>query len=78
MCEGRKILDETAVEVTKTEEGLYILQRLRGRPICDAVYFCLVHLDLAFGNNNPEVFDASLIEKTLFGFQEKVVALQAF
>ena len=67
-----------AVEVAKTKEGLYVLQRLRSRPIQDAMYFCLVHLDLAFGNNNPEVFDAFLIEKTLFGLQEKVVALQVF
>ena len=67
-----------AVEITKTKEGLYVLQRRRCRPIRDAVYFCLVHLDLAFGNDNPEIFDAALIEKTLFGLQEKVMVLQVF
>ena len=70
MHDSQKILDKTVVEVAKTKEGLYVLQRLRSRPIQDAVYFCLVHLDLAFGNNDPEVFNTLLIEKTLFGFQE--------
>ena len=46
-----KILDEAAIEVAKSQEGLYFFDSSRTGPFGDTGEFSGVHADLAFGND---------------------------
>jgi hypothetical protein len=62
------IRDEAMVEVGKAEEGVNILDFLRGRPFGDAIEFDRVHGELTGFNDHTKVFDLSSGKFTFLEF----------
>ncbi|ETW87801.1 hypothetical protein HETIRDRAFT_305615, partial [Heterobasidion irregulare TC 32-1] len=67
---GREVFDESAIEVSKAEEGLYFFQVLRGWPGGDSIDLDRVHGYIIHGNDEPKVFDCVCLEGALGRFEE--------
>ena len=60
------MLDESSVEVAKSEEFLSLLERSRLWPFFNASYFFRVYGDSVGTNEVAEKFNLLNVEKTLF------------
>ncbi|ETW78238.1 hypothetical protein HETIRDRAFT_325025, partial [Heterobasidion irregulare TC 32-1] len=54
---GSDVSDESLIEVSKTEEGLYFFQVLRGWPGGDSLDLYRVHRYVIRRDNKPKVFN---------------------
>jgi len=69
----REPLDEPAVEVGKTQEGLHFLPVRWSRPFRYSSYLDWVHLNGILGNNHSKVLHFCLLKLALLRFKEEVV-----
>ncbi|ETW85245.1 hypothetical protein HETIRDRAFT_309259, partial [Heterobasidion irregulare TC 32-1] len=67
---GSEVFDESAIEVSKAEEGLYFLQVLWGWPGGDSIDLDRVHGYIIRGNDEPKVFNCVCPEGAFGRFQE--------
>ena len=66
------VLDEMTIEIAEAKEALGFFEVTWDRPICDCLYFGRVHFDLAMGDDDTEVLDRGLVEKTFLGFEVQI------
>ena len=66
-------MDESAIKVAKAKEGLDLFDFGRSWPFSNALNFGGIHADVSIVNNNPKVFNGSLIKRAFLRFEIKVV-----
>ncbi len=62
-----------SVEIAEAEKASDIFYSEWHGPLGDTLYFRWVHLYLSLPNDDPEVFDFSLVKLTFLRFQKEVV-----
>src|ERR1700712_619355 len=58
----RITMNEPSVEITESQERLYVLHFLGGCPISYGFYLFLRHVESAFGKNKTKIFHSILVE----------------
>ena len=71
-------MDEPSIEVGKAEEGLYVLDIARDRPVEDFLDLLGVHANAVLANDVAKVFDFFGMELAFLGFAEEVVLAKTF
>ena len=70
---GGEVADEAAVEVDKSEEGLYFFLGGRFWPFRYSCNLYQIHFDLVIGDLNSEIFHCGLFKLALIRSEIKVV-----
>ncbi len=68
-----EILDETPIEMNKSQEPLKLLHRLGNWPLLDGCYLPLVHLNPLLADDVAEELHSGAMELTLLQLEVQVV-----
>ncbi len=68
-----EILDEVAIEMSKSQESLKLLYRLGNRPLCDGCHLPLVHLNSLLANDVAEELHSGAMEFALLQLEVQMV-----